>query len=198
MAFGGTFSSQDLLAPGDRLVTKDAVTGLEWLNVKVTAGHSLRQIEAGAGGWVALGFRPANRLELDQLFVDAGITGGPPRTLANAPGVDLLSSYLGCNLCFQGSTFTAGSSVLFDDAALQGTNLLGHAVFTIDYSGGGFASTIDTYPVSLDHGAANLTTVLVRTVVSSVPEPAAGSLALAGLLGLSLIKPRRQRLNRAR
>lgn len=58
-AAASTVYEADLFAPGDGLLTRDPVLGLDWLDVNQTLGLSAIQIRAGVGGWAALGFEHA-------------------------------------------------------------------------------------------------------------------------------------------
>lgn len=59
---------------GDQLLTLDTVTGLEWLNLTVTANHSYLDVLAGFGGFIGVfGFRYATSTEIGTLYINAGI-----------------------------------------------------------------------------------------------------------------------------
>src|SRR5262252_4644045 len=61
----------DLQVPGDKLVTRDTETGLDWLDLGgVTTNLSYDAIQGGAGGWLASGWRYATQAEVCALFVD--------------------------------------------------------------------------------------------------------------------------------
>lgn len=67
----GELIALDLLAAGDKLLTRDTVSHLEWLDPPATMGlpavyspHTYDEIESGAGGWRGLGFRHASRTEV--------------------------------------------------------------------------------------------------------------------------------------
>src|SRR5262245_29957593 len=60
----------DLLAPGDKLITRDTETGLDWLDLGgVTTNLSYDAVHGGAGGWLASGWRYATEAEVCALFV---------------------------------------------------------------------------------------------------------------------------------
>jgi hypothetical protein len=62
----------DLAISGDGLITKDSLTGLEWLDLTATQGASFDQVTAGFGGYTTeKGFRFANAAEVDALFASA-------------------------------------------------------------------------------------------------------------------------------
>jgi len=54
----------DLAAPGDGLVTRDTATALDWLDLTESAGLSFADVEAGAGGFTADGWRYATEAEV--------------------------------------------------------------------------------------------------------------------------------------
>lgn len=82
---------KDLLpGRGDQLLTLDDATGLEWLNLTVTANHSYLDVLAGFGGFIgAFGFRYATSTEVGTLYANAGIRklSGP------GPGIDEATHY---------------------------------------------------------------------------------------------------------
>jgi hypothetical protein len=68
---GAELLEVDLNAPGDKLVTRDTETGLDWLDLGgVTTNLSYDAIQGGAGGWLASGWRYATQSEVCALFVD--------------------------------------------------------------------------------------------------------------------------------
>ncbi len=85
---------RDLLVAGDKLLTVDTATGLEWLDLTATRGLSYNQVAAGAGGWTSLGFRFGTQNQVNQLYVDAGITLGLSE--ANVAPVATLLTLMGC------------------------------------------------------------------------------------------------------
>lgn len=58
----------DLATPGDALITRDADTGLDWLDVSATSGLSFNDIISNVGGWTSLGFRHATATEVCALL----------------------------------------------------------------------------------------------------------------------------------
>jgi uncharacterized protein YjbI with pentapeptide repeats len=72
----GTLSEADWQVPGDGQITFDSATGLDWLNLTVTANMSVTDVTAGLGpGGAFEGFRYATAAEVEQLFANAGLTG---------------------------------------------------------------------------------------------------------------------------
>ena len=83
-------SSHDLLAPGDRLVTRDSATGLDWLDLTTTTGLSWNDIHAGRGGWIADGWRHATTAEVCELLIHAGFAATPCPGPVDLPGAGAL------------------------------------------------------------------------------------------------------------
>ncbi|MEO8039840.1 MAG: hypothetical protein ABI794_13810 [Betaproteobacteria bacterium] len=66
-----------LMTADDGLVTLDTATGLEWLRLPLTAGHSFNEVAAGYGGYTTqYGFHSASRGTVARLFSNAGGTTG--------------------------------------------------------------------------------------------------------------------------
>jgi len=64
----------DLFAPGDALVTRDTVAGLDWLDLTLTLGLSYDDIVlGGAGGWTGDGWQHATCDQVVGLFAAAGM-----------------------------------------------------------------------------------------------------------------------------
>jgi hypothetical protein len=76
----------DLATSGDGLITKDSLTGLEWLDLTATQGASFDQVTAGLGGYTTeKGFRYANAAEVNALFTSA--LEGKVGNFQSSPGV---------------------------------------------------------------------------------------------------------------
>ena len=86
-----------LIDAGD--ITQDTDTGLEWLDLTESAGFSVDDVLAGAGGFLADGWSIAHVADVDQLFINAGWDGVDqtfsPGSAANAGLVSTLLSLLG-------------------------------------------------------------------------------------------------------
>ncbi len=63
---------RDLREPGDALITFDTITGLEWLDLTESVDFSFAEVEAGAGGFLADGWRHGTGAEVCGLFVGLG------------------------------------------------------------------------------------------------------------------------------
>lgn len=184
----------DLLAPGDKLLTRVSDTGLDWVDVDAFEGLSYFDVAAGAGLFDApsLGFRHATKDEVSALYTAFGIVtqdGAPhPENLAGAQ--DLLA--------MMGQTNPVGS---FTDVQRGLSELDPLDAFVANFSGAGIydgpalpdcllpgdcaAANAFQGPISKASTFSNPTTFghyLVRA--SAVPEPAALALAVLGFAGV--------------
>jgi hypothetical protein len=176
-----TLMAQDLATAGDELLTFDTTTNLQWLDLSNTVGLTYQQIQEGAGGWTSKGFRPATRSELANLFEGVGLTLGPPRSTANAPGAALLTNLIGCNLCGSTEGMT-GAIFFYGDESRLNEGLIGFGLYEVDVYGEGFAYLDEPQPL-----LTNQNTILVRSMPSSaVPELGSLSLFSLGLMALAL------------
>jgi hypothetical protein len=82
---------------GDKRLTFDSSSNLEWLDLTLTKGQSVVQVEAGFGGYRANGFRYATGVEVLDLFASAGVPQGDysdgPRGKCRVPMPSCASSY---------------------------------------------------------------------------------------------------------
>lgn len=70
-----TLVSMDLFTPGDKLLTLDTDTNLEWLDLTLTVGQTYDTVAGGFGTYTtALGFSFANVTQVGQLYTNAGFT----------------------------------------------------------------------------------------------------------------------------
>ena len=69
------FATAELLNSG--AVTRDTVSGLDWLDLTVTAGLSYDDVVEGAGGWYPNGWRHAFHDEICDLY--SQFSGSTPR-----------------------------------------------------------------------------------------------------------------------
>lgn len=94
--YASPLETTDLNTSGDKLLTVDPNTGLQFLDPAVTSGLTYNQI--GASNFVASqGFRFATTAEFQQLLSDGGITdfSGNFNTADVAAAVNLLTNFLG-------------------------------------------------------------------------------------------------------
>lgn len=104
----------DFNAPGDGLLTRDMITGLEWLDLSVTHGLSFNEVAAQTevGGSLE-GFRHATREEVVLLWQHAGLVdidlpGYLNYTAANYPGALNLFELVGGVISFPNAPLARG------------------------------------------------------------------------------------------
>ena len=98
-----------LVVSGD--VILDTATGLEWLNVRLPNGLSYNAIQAGAGGWLAAGWRFATFDEL--LSLATGNVGATNGGYDGLPFSGLSVGYAGAAEAF---VLTMGMNTAFNDS----------------------------------------------------------------------------------
>lgn len=84
---------------GDQLLSLDSSSGLEWLNLTVTANRSYIEVLSGFGGFIGtFGFQYATPRQVATLYKHAGVTkfGGPQAgfDLANHFGIEVLQDLM--------------------------------------------------------------------------------------------------------
>jgi hypothetical protein len=186
--------SIDLMSPGDGLVTRDTQTGLEWLDLTLTAGQSVAYWlgsncngvpECPPGGWFQAGWRIAVASEVCDLLNQIDSDPDPPcpyiyEQLANPVGLDMLG--ITCHHSATGAPI--GIEAFFDDG--PPANRVGGAFML-----SGFRLTdVDRYTWNYPGVPCNATldqgngTFLVRLGPLPEPDPpvAMPSLAPSGLL----------------
>jgi hypothetical protein len=169
--------------------TYDPNTGLEWLDLNLTAGQSYNSVLSGWGGYTATeGFRFATRSEVVQLFTDAGAAyiGYPASpTTADLPAATLALSLLGTTLAQPGES---RSWMFYDpstEPALPTSAYVPSAVITVGpvfagYPVEGLFSVPGIFP-GTDYASPEMASALVRVV----PEPSTAMLLTACIsLGL--------------
>ena len=182
----------DLNAAGDKLITLDTVTGLEWLDVNATLGLSYNAAEATAFV-TAQGFSHANTTDVSTLFTNTGVTDQTGAfTTGNFPGAVELLAKLGCtNACGSPAPSVNGFADLTPfDAALATFPLVRPDFISLVgrsfvFTGLGTSSKSDAFPI--------LGNFLHRSPISpiAVPEPSTWAIMIAGLIGLSVCRRRR-------
>jgi len=180
----------DLGAPGDARVTRDTETGLDWLDLELTVGRSVDEIERGVGGWVADGWRHANANEVCGLLSTFGFAPAPcpgPVTIQGEPEAleEGLFAYLGITSVL---FFPSGQAIAsFEDGGNPARFGELNSWLITDSSAHIRAVADVTGRLARDPRRAHF---LVRTVV---PEPSTGLLVLSGLATIGAAAARSRR-----
>ncbi len=197
----------DLASPGDNLLVKDTGTALEWLTMPPTRlaletseGVPPDQILAGYGGFIADGFEFASSAQIEQLFLDAGITDltGALGT-ADVAGTKLLLSlfgnvdpdpYVRVVQGFADVNVVAGTAdvpaVVLIPAGTQYNetpNDVAEAIVCLS------AGSCQSFGLNTGIGTGDW---LVRAAPSGVPEPSTWAMLVAGFTGLGWLGLRRR------
>ena len=92
-----TLVERDLVpGSGDKLITLDTSTGLEWLDLTPTFNQSVFDVGLGDfGGYYSAGFRYATTDEVRNLYSGAGIALDGAFSPTNFTGVDRLLQLMG-------------------------------------------------------------------------------------------------------
>jgi len=187
---GAALVPADLNTPGDGLITRDTVTGLEWLDVTETAGLSYNN--ALTSSLIDLGFRYADNNEVTQLFNQAfdgyimtDPTGGNSDTRDAGSYVDQAEDVTSYQELFGTTQFQPQSLIYTHMMYLDEDDILRRIGVTYQ--------TVDDWsivwglddPFSPDPNTENgaVGTFLVKDL-SEVPIPAAVWLFGSGLIGL--------------
>ena len=174
---GATLTSIDAADPGDNLITRDDVSGLDWLDTSVSGGFTYNAVVAGltglpiidAGGW-----RAATGPEVCDVFAQTGLAPSPcPGATVSIPGPSALIA----GALFGGSSYASG---MYDDG--NGT---------ADLVGLGLVGVLAPSSVaSVLNDVLDVDTVYVGTgtyLVRQMPEPATAAMMGLGLVGLTLM-----------
>jgi hypothetical protein len=175
----------------------DPNSGLEWLDLNLTAGQSYNSVLNGWNGYTTtMGFQFATRDQVIQLFGDAGASyyGTPPApTTADLQPASVLLSLLGTTL----AQSDLSQSFMFYDPSTEPTlpspayvpsATFGVGTIFAGYPQEGFFDVPGIFP-SLDYSSPEMASALVRVV----PEPSTGMLAMICLcLSLLAMKGRKR------
>jgi VPDSG-CTERM motif len=172
--------------------TYDPNTGLEWLDLNLTAGQSYNSVLNGWNGYTTTqGFQFASRNEIIQLFTDAGATSigfpsGPVNT-ANLQAATLTLSLLGTTL----AQSSEDRSWMFYDPSTEPTlpsssyvpaAVFGVGVIRAGYPPEGFFEVPGIFPTT-GYSSPEMASALVRVV----PDQGSTAMLLSASLGVILI-----------
>jgi hypothetical protein len=176
-------------------LTIDPNTGLEWLNLNLTAGQSYNSVLNGWGDYTTTGgFRFATRSEVVQLFIDAGASyiGFPasPNT-ADLPAATLTLSLLGTTLAQPGESrswmfYDPSTEPELPSSAYVPSAAIGVGPFIAGYPDEGLFMVPGIF-AGTDYASPEMAGALVRLV----PEPSTAML-LTACIGLGLIVNKRR------
>ena len=180
-----TLVAVDLFTAGDGLLTRDTGSGLDWIDVTATVSRSYNDIEAGAGGWISLGFRHATGSELCGLFATYAEAPAPCPASSSHPGAvvdpDLVQALQG----FVGVTFSGrgieASSGYFDDGNASDNVGVASLQYNSSSSSGRSSVRSDVALATQTSGSTS-----GHWLVRPVPEPSTAVLVAAGLIVLAL------------
>jgi hypothetical protein len=138
-------SSVDLYTPGDGLITRDADTGLDWLDVTQTTNLSYDQIQGGAGGWIPGGWRYATQSEVCHLWTS--YAGAPSCISATGSGQPFppLQSFIGVTEHPVGPVSSIRTIAFYDDESAPATNV-GSAMIESAAASGSYALVTTANP----------------------------------------------------
>lgn len=180
----------DLNSPGDKLLTLDTSTGLEWLDITETTG--LNYFPAEATVFVtSQGFRHASQSEVNVLLSSFGISPGGD-TVANLVPVKTALDFMG-NLNAPGDENHFLQGVYEFNTTQLGATLLQVNPFSTDTTGSATLVQGSIVSKTTDFGGFfGIGHYLVREHVDATPEPSTFVLATLGLLSLGMRRRRRQ------
>lgn len=196
--------STDWHAQGDSLITRDTSTGLEWLDLtaSVNRSYTANLTQFGSGGTFS-GFRYATANEVGQFFQNAGLPAGTSSSVqAGLDFVNLIGNTSSGGLSFglPGSIRIMTRGIAFQDTFSfnpgTGAYQTTEARVSVDSFFGQGNSRADisqgAWPILANQS--DVGSWLVRpAVVSAVPEPESGLMAIAGLTLLGAMSRKRKK-----
>ncbi len=190
-----TLIEQDLNAVGDKLITLDTVTGLEWLDVTSTLNLSYNQAELTAFV-TAQGFRHANITDVVALYTNVGVTNFSSFfAVSNFSGVQELLAKLGCTAsCGSDNPLQWGLADLSSPSPTlaQSSSLLSNVPGASALAYMGFSP-----PSKEDWFGPGVGNYLIRAAIESsggatVSEPPSSALLVGGISALAWFRRRRR------
>ena len=177
----------DLVTPGDGLVTRDTVTGLDWLDLTETTLLSYTDVVTGAGGYTAAGWRHATGDEVCALFAnELAPVPCPDGNAAVFSQFTQVVSLLGVTWVLnEGPGHFAYYAIGAYDDGDAGDGLVGNGSFAWGEVTGVPRTEVGVHDdqINASEAASNRGNFLVRS--SPVPVPSLSAAALA-LLALTL------------
>ena len=174
------FVEKDFLASGDTLLTLDTITGLEWLDVTLTAGQDYDVVESSSTYVLNDGFRFATQAEVQAMMTAFGIS--PLNGVFNAANLapvtealDLMGNLLGDT--FHQAMYDQGPTMGLTIIQVDGSGTLAKGNLS---QGTGLAKSHDF------NGYLGLGSYLVRE--AAIPAPPALYLLIIGLAVLGSFK----------
>jgi hypothetical protein len=198
----------DLSQPGDGLVTRDTDSGLEWLDLTLTTNLSWNEVEAGAGGWLAAGWRRATGQEVCGLMGSFGFA--PSSCPSPFPGLQTPLSFPAAGAAVQPHLDLLGTTWAESiDGNVNSTSAIGWFSHPSNHPACGTLAMIErqaftnvpidrgrvdvwTHICSAGIGQSSKATTTGHFLVREVPEPAACGLVLVASLPVAtrLRRPR--------
>lgn len=193
---------------GDGWITRDTVTGLDWLDVSLTANKTIDQVRTGI--WISRGFRYASKDEVRTLFENAGIPDDGFNVSVTHPAQALaLAQLLGpTHITPHGVTVTGfmGTDYFGDEISLESHpigDIFSAQLAKIDYyelffpywRSIGEAHFTGGHPFS-NEADTGYGSFLVRSTSEfsyPIPEPGSCSLIGLGLVALTMTRQRRRK-----
>ncbi|AOF82919.1 PEP-CTERM motif family protein [Methyloversatilis sp. RAC08] len=195
-ASAAVFSADYASGSGDGWITIDSSTGLKWLDVSLTVGHTFDEVRTGA--WYSKGFRHATKEELRTLFANAGTPDDGFNLAISHPAETLeLAQLLGPTLVDRDRVTVAG--FLGTDFLGQDITLASHPVGQVFSARLGKIDYLTTYGEAHFTGGHPFSNQANNSygsfLVSSVPEPGAHATMLFGLVGVLTLARRRKAIS---